>query len=76
MNDGLAISNAMEVFLPDPGSKFRLNVGFGHFGGTTAFGVTGSGRVDDRGTAVYFGVAGVPGSGSSVGAKAGVSFQW
>ena len=27
---GVAISNAMEVFLPDPGKKFRVNMGVGY----------------------------------------------
>lgn len=75
MTAGIAMANAMDVFLPDPGASFRLNVGIGHFGGTNAFGITGSGRLGDGDTAVYFGASKVSGN-SLVGAKAGISFQW
>lgn len=74
MNQGLAMSNAMDVFAPDPGSNFRLNVGTGFHDGEAAFGITGTGRVGAAGTTlVYFGMAGSEGTTAG---KAGVSFQW
>ncbi len=75
LSTGIAIANAMEVLLPDPGKKFRLNLGGGFYNGESAIGLTGAGRVGDNGTAVYFGLgSGV--DGSEMGGKAGVSFQW
>jgi autotransporter adhesin len=71
---GIAISNAMEVFLPDPGKKFRLNLGMGFYKDQTAMGVTGSGRLTDD-IGLYLG-AGSDSSFKEVGGKAGVSFQW
>jgi hypothetical protein len=71
---GIAISNAMEVFLPDPGKKFRLNLGMGYYKDQTALGVTGSGRLTDD-IGLYIG-AGSDSSFKEVGGKAGVSFQW
>ena len=71
---GIAISNAMEVFLPDPGKKFRLNLGMGYYKDQTALGVTGSGRLPDD-IGLYLG-AGSDSSFKEVGGKAGVSFQW
>ncbi len=68
------MSNAMEVFLPDPGARFRLNVGIGYFGGAMAYGVTGTGRLVDD-TAIYLGVS-TDGDFSQVAAKAGASWQW
>ena len=73
VSQGFAMANAMEVFAPDPGSNFRLNVGTGFHNGETAFGITGAGRVGGNGTLVYFGAAGVEGT---MAGKAGVSFQW
>jgi len=74
MNQGLAMANAMEVFAPDPGSNFRLNVGTGYNDGEVALGVTGSGRIGAAGsTIVYIGVAA---SENTTAGKAGVSFQW
>jgi cytoskeletal protein CcmA (bactofilin family) len=76
LSAGIAISNAMEVFLPDPGKKFRMNIGGGYYNGESAIGITGSGRVGkDGATALYFGV-GSGTSGGEVGGKVGVSFQW
>ncbi|MEH6640058.1 MAG: YadA C-terminal domain-containing protein, partial [Porticoccaceae bacterium] len=71
---GIAIANAMEVFLPDPGKSFRMTVGGGFYGGQQAIGLTGSGRVTED-TAVYFGI-GTDVSGLEFGGKVGVSFQW
>ena len=74
MNRGLAMANAMDVFAPDQGSQFMLNVGTGFHDGEAAFGVTGSGRVGATGsTIVYFGLAGAQGTTAG---KAGVAFQW
>lgn len=74
LNQGLAMANAMEVFAPDPGSNFRMNVGTGFHDGEAAFGITGSGRVGATGnTILYFGVAGAEGTTAG---KAGISFQW
>ncbi len=75
LSTGIAIANAMEVLLPDPGKKFRLNVGGGFYNGESAIGLTGAGRVGENGTAVYFGLGGGV-DGSEMGGKAGVSFQW
>jgi autotransporter adhesin len=71
---GIAISNAMEVFLPDPGRKFRLNFGMGFYKDEAALGLTGSGRFGED-VGLYFGV-GSDASFDDVGGKAGVSFQW
>ncbi|MEH6544751.1 MAG: YadA C-terminal domain-containing protein [Porticoccaceae bacterium] len=71
---GIAISNAMQVFLPDPGKNFRMTVGGGFYGGAQAIGLTGSGRVTED-TAVYFGI-GTDTSGLEFGGKVGISFQW
>jgi hypothetical protein len=71
---GIAISNAMQVFLPDPGKSFRINLGGGFYGGAQAIGFTGAGRISDD-TAVYFGV-GRDSNAKEVGGKVGVSFQW
>jgi autotransporter adhesin len=71
---GIAISNAMEVFLPDPGKNFRLNLGMGYYKDQTALGVTGSGRLTED-IGLYLG-AGSDSSFKEVGGKAGVSFQW
>jgi len=71
---GIAISNAMEVILPDPGKQFRVTVGGGHFSGENAIGITGAGRIDDQ-TALYFGI-GTDIDGEEVGGKVGVSVQW
>jgi ECM component-binding autotransporter adhesin len=73
LNQGLAMANAMVVFAPDPGSNFRMNVGTGFHEGETAFGVTGTGRINDNGTLVYFGLAGSEGATAG---KLGVSIQW
>jgi len=74
VNQGLAMANAMEVFAPDPGTNFRLNIGTGFQDSEVAFGVTASGRVGaSGGTVVYLGVAA---SEDTTAGKAGVSFQW
>jgi hypothetical protein len=71
---GIAISEAMETFLPDPDKRYRITAGAGYFKGEGALGVTGSGFVDEQGTALYFGV-GAADSGTWS-AKAGVSWQF
>jgi len=74
LNRGLAMANAMEVFAPDPGSDFRMNIGTGFHDGEAAFGITGAGRIGATGnTVLYFGIAGAEGT---TGGKAGISFQW
>ncbi|MCP4741150.1 MAG: hypothetical protein GY871_02810, partial [Actinomycetales bacterium] len=71
---GIAISNAMEVFLPDPGKTFRVNLGVGYFKKKAALGLTGSGMIAES-TGLYLGV-GSDTSFNEVGGKAGISFQW
>jgi hypothetical protein len=71
---GIAIGNAMEVFLPDPGRNFRLNFGMGFYKDQAALGLTGSGRFGED-VGLYFGV-GSDTSFEDVGGKAGVSLQW
>ena len=71
---GIAISNAMDVFLPDPGKKFRLNMGVGYYKDQTALGLTGSGRITEN-IGLYIGAAS-DSAFKEVGGKAGVSFQW
>jgi autotransporter adhesin len=71
---GIAIANAMEVFLPDPGKSFRLNIGGGYYGNQGAVGLTGAGRITED-TSIYIGV-GSDVDGEEVGGKIGVSFQW
>jgi hypothetical protein len=43
---GIAVANAMDVFLPDPGKQFRVNVGGGFYGGESAIGITAAGRIN------------------------------
>jgi len=71
---GIAISNAMEVFMPDPDKNFRLNMGVGYYKNKTALGLTGSGRLTEN-IGLYLGAAS-DSSFEEVGGKAGVSFQW
>ena len=71
---GVAISNALEVFLPDPGKRFRVNLGMGYYKNESALGVTGSGRVGED-IGLYFGVGGDT-SFEDIGGKAGVNLQW
>ena len=73
---GIAMANAMEVTMPDPGKKFRMNVGLGNYLGETAVGITGAYRLQNthNDAVVYFGV-GTAGN-SSFSAKAGVNWQW
>lgn len=69
-----ATAMAMDVFLPDPGKKFRVNVGGGFYDSESAVGITGAGRVTEN-VALYFGVA-ADVDGDEVGAKVGMSYQW
>ena len=69
-----ATAMAMDVFLPDPGKKFRVNVGGGFYDSESAVGITGAGRITEN-VALYFGVASDV-DGDEVGAKVGMSFQW
>jgi autotransporter adhesin len=71
---GIAIANAMEVFLPDPGKSFRLNIGGGYYENEGAIGITGAGRITED-TSLYLGI-GTDVDGKKVGGKVGVSFQW
>jgi UDP-3-O-[3-hydroxymyristoyl] glucosamine N-acyltransferase len=71
---GIAIANALNVILPDPGRDFRLTAGGGFFAGETALGVTGAGRVNDD-VALYFGI-GSDTNFEEVGGNVGVSYQW
>ncbi len=71
---GIAISMAMDSFLPDPGKKFRLNFGSAVYKGEGALGITGAGRITED-VILYFGVGSDMGF-HEVGGKAGVSFQW
>ena len=71
---GVAIAQAMETFLPDPDKRYRLTVGAGYYKRFGAIGVTGSGFLDEKGTALYFGVGAADDSTWS--AKAGVSWQF
>lgn len=71
---GIAISMAMNIFLPDPGKNFRLNFGTAYYKGEKAFGLTGSGRIAEN-IGVYVGV-GSDTSFEEVGGKAGISLQW
>ena len=71
---GIAISNAMQVFLPDPGKRFRVTMGAGLYRSEPAIAIGASGRVTED-VALYVSL------GSDVefeagGGKAGVSFQW
>ena len=71
---GIAISMAMDSFLPDPGKKFRVNFGSAVYKGQGALGITGAGRIRED-VILYFGVGSDMGF-HEVGGKAGVSFQW
>ena len=71
---GIAISMAMESILPDPGRRFRLNLGSAYYNSQGAFGLTGSGRLTED-VSVYIGVGTDIGF-REVGGKAGLSLQW
>ncbi len=71
---GIATAMAMDVLLPDPGRKFRVNVGGGFYDGESAIGITGAGRVNEN-VALYFGL-GTDIDGDEVAAKVGASYQW
>jgi hypothetical protein len=71
---GIAIANAMDVFLPDPGKSFRLNIGGGYYENEGAIAITGAGRITED-TSLYLGI-GTDVDGKEVGGKVGVSFQW
>jgi len=74
LRQGLALANAMDVFAPDPGARFRLNLGTGFSDDEAAIGITASGRVGpSKSTVLYLGVAATEDSSAG---KAGVSFQW
>ena len=74
LSKSIAISNALEVFMPDPGKKFRVTVGAGSANSETGIGITGAGTINEK-TAVYFGV-GTDFDGDETGGKIGVSYQW
>ena len=71
---GIAISNAMNVIMPDPGKRIMVTVGGGYFAGESALGVTGAGRVTDY-MSFHGGVA-TDTSGEEFGGMVGVGFQW
>ncbi len=71
---GIAISMATKVFLPDPGKKFRVNVGVAEYEGASALGISGSGRINND-TALYFGL-GTDTAGEHTAVQAGASYQW
>ena len=71
---GVAIAAALDTHLPDPGKKFRLNLGGAVFNGESALGLTGAGRINDD-VAVYFGIGADTGFHETTG-KIGVSYQW
>lgn len=71
---GIAITQAMEVMLPDPDKSFRLNGGLGFYDSEQALGLSGAGRVMKNG-ALYLGV-GADVEFKRVGGKAGFSWQW
>lgn len=71
---GIAVSMATKVILPDPGKKFRVNMGMASFNGESAIGITGAGRLNNS-TALYFGL-GTDLKGNNTGTQAGVSYQW
>ena len=74
IEQGLAMANAMDVIAPDPGSKYRLNIGTGFSEDEAALGITASGRVGaSSSTIIYLGIAGTE---ERAAGKAGVSFQW
>ena len=71
---GVAISAAMNVILPDPGKKFRLNAAVASFSGTKAIGFTGAGRINDN-LAAHFGIGFDTDREDKI-AAGGVSYQW
>ncbi len=73
-NRGIAIAMATDVMLPSAGKHFMLNIGGSHYGGESAVGITGSGRLTEN-VALYFGAA-ADTTLKEAGGKAGISFQW
>jgi autotransporter adhesin len=74
LQKGIAVSSAMQPFLPDPGKSFRLNVGAATYSGEQGMGITGAGRINDD-WAAYIG-AGSTSNGDESIANVGVSYQW
>jgi hypothetical protein len=64
----------MEVMMPDPDKRGRVNLGWGHYGGVSALGITAAGRITDD-MAYWAGVASDT-SFEEVGGKVGISVQW
>jgi autotransporter adhesin len=71
---GIAISMALDSFLPDSGKKFRLNFGSAVYKGEAALGITGAGRITEN-VILYIGVGSDMGF-HEAGGKAGISLQW
>lgn len=70
---GLAISNAMQMFMPDSDKSLLLYVGGGTHDGTNAVALTASGRIGPVG--LHFGV-GADTEGETVDGAVGMSVQW
>ena len=71
---GIAISDAMEVFMPDPEMMFRVTASAGFYDSEQALGITGAGRITKN--VALFGGAAADVQFDRVAGKAGVSFQW
>ncbi len=71
---GIAISMATEVVPPAPGKKFSLTITVAEYEGTSAMGVTGSGRLNDS-TTLFLGL-GMDSNKDHSAAKVGANFQW
>lgn len=74
---GIAISNAMDVVLPEPGKNMSMRLGYGFAGNASAYGITLVGRVRENVFLdVAWGKSTASGIDSENGGKAGVTFQW
>ena len=71
---GIAISNAMEMFMPDPGMAFRVTTAVGFYDSEQALGIAATGRITEN-IGLFGGVA-ADVQFDQVGGKTGITFQW
>ena len=71
---GIAISNAMEMFMPDPGMAFRVTTTVGFYDSEQALGIAATGRITEN-IGLFGGVA-ADVQFDQVGGKTGITFQW
>lgn len=74
---GIAISNALDVVLPQEGNNLSMRLGAGYYQSASAYGLSIVGRVRDNVFIdVGYGLSTEKNSGSYNGGKAGITIQW